>query len=59
MTRWVCGIVVTAVMAAAVGCAGSSASAPTKSGTLPNASEMFDKKEMPKGAKPGGKADPG
>jgi hypothetical protein len=50
--------VLAAVGAAAAGCGGSSV-APATPGTLPNAGEMFDKKELPKGAKPALKTDPG
>jgi hypothetical protein len=47
-----------AVVAGIAGCGGGS-TAPTTPNSMPNASEMFDKKEMPRGAKQGGKADPG
>jgi hypothetical protein len=58
MTRVIRYVVLAAVGAAAAGCGGSTAT-PTTPGTVPNASEYFDKKEMPRGAKQGGKADPG
>jgi hypothetical protein len=51
----VTGVVVVTV----VGCGGGSATPTPTPGVRPNASEMFDKKEMPRGTKPGGKADPG
>jgi hypothetical protein len=51
-------VVLAAVGAAAAGCGGSSA-APATPGTLPDASERFDKKELPKGAKPALKTNPG
>jgi hypothetical protein len=51
-------VVLAAVVTAAAGCGGSSA-APATPGTLPNASERFDKKELPMGAKPALKTDPG
>jgi len=51
-------VVLAAVVAVATGCGGSSAP-PKTLGTMPNASEMFDKKELPKGAKRGIKTDPG
>jgi hypothetical protein len=48
--RKLTGVLVSAVAIAAAGC-GSDGKTSEPTGPRPNASEMFDKKEMPRGAK--------